>query len=249
MIKNMRKSFVHKNNVKELLKKINEAFIDVVPKLVTKATDQNRQDNLLWLEPRAELSSKVTNDLVTNVPQQVDTFLRNYMNTNILHVHPTSLSSSIPDLHYHLYTTDNSSQTISSTQQRNKEYDPWSRDQETNGDEVPSEEASPVFLVKISRSDTNYQLKVNLTSPTLTVPCIEDLSPSSIISIPFVGLIYENSKKERRVMNTDEILKFCDATLERVLKNVKKISLDVKHSFKDPPFNKEDANLMRFFSE
>ncbi|GKC67640.1 hypothetical protein Tco_1100238, partial [Tanacetum coccineum] len=35
-----------------------------------------------------------------------------------------------------------------------------------------------------------------------------------------------NSKKERRVMNIDEILKFCDATLERVLENVKKINLD-----------------------
>ncbi|GJY53313.1 hypothetical protein Tco_0444977 [Tanacetum coccineum] len=99
------------------------------------------------------------------------------------------------------------------------------------------------------KAPTSYQLKVNLIAPTLTIPCIEDLSPCSIISIPFVGLIYKSSKKERRVMNTDEIPKFCDATLERVLKNGKKISLDVKHSFKDPPFNKEDSDLMRFFGE
>nr|GEU53766.1 putative reverse transcriptase domain-containing protein [Tanacetum cinerariifolium] len=43
----------------------------------------------------------------------------------------------------------------------------------------------------------SYQLKVNLTVPTLTVPCIEDLSPYSIIAIPFIGLICENSKKEK----------------------------------------------------
>ncbi|GJY53314.1 hypothetical protein Tco_0444978 [Tanacetum coccineum] len=181
MLKNMRKSFVHKNNVKELLKNIDEAFIDVVPKLVTKVTDQNRQDNFLWLVvdaiklerekytaelssmisdaiqkvyegTRAELSSKVTNDLVANVPQQVDAFLRNYMNTNILHVHPTSLSSSIPDLQqYHDdHHDDDSLPEGESSAKRQKMFE----DQETDDDEVPSEEAMPEFLAKISGSDT-----------------------------------------------------------------------------------------------
>ncbi|GKB63338.1 hypothetical protein Tco_0919524 [Tanacetum coccineum] len=51
----------------------------------------------------------------------------------------------------------------------------------------------------------------------------------------------------RRVMDIDEIPKFCDATLERVLRNVEKINLDVKHGFKDPPLNEEDGGLMKFF--
>nr|GEX20177.1 hypothetical protein [Tanacetum cinerariifolium] len=38
---------------------------------------------------------------------------------------------------------------------------------------------------------------------------------------PTTGLIYLNSKNEKRVMDLIDISKFCDATLERVLKEVK----------------------------
>nr|GEV52818.1 hypothetical protein [Tanacetum cinerariifolium] len=94
-----------------------------------------------------------------------------------------------------------------------------------------------------------YQLKVNLIAPTLTVPGIEDLSPYSIIALPIVGLVYKNSKIERRVMDINEIPKFYNVTLKRVLENVKKINLDVKHDYKDPPLSKEDAELMKFYEE
>ncbi|GJU19038.1 hypothetical protein Tco_1147004 [Tanacetum coccineum] len=93
----------------------------------------------------------------------------------------------------------------------------------------------------------NYQIKVNLTAPKLTFPGIEDKIPYRIIDLPFVGLIYENSKKERRVMDIDDIPKFCDATLKRVLERVNKINLNVKHSYKDPPLSNEDAELMKFY--
>ena len=36
---------------------------------------------------------------------------------------------------------------------------------------------------------------------------------------------------------------------KRVLKNVKKINLDVKHGFKDPSLSEEDAEIMKFFEE
>ncbi|GJR41840.1 hypothetical protein Tco_1309943 [Tanacetum coccineum] len=58
-----------------------------------------------------------------------------------------------------------------------------------------------------------------------------------------------NSKKEERIMGIDEIPKFCDATLKRVLKEFKRINLDVKHGYKDPPLSKEDADLMVFYEE
>nr|GFB18436.1 hypothetical protein [Tanacetum cinerariifolium] len=95
----MRKYFLPKSNVKNLLKEIDKKLIDVVPKLVTKELDQNMKDNLLWLvvdviklereKSKAELSSMVadvvqkeyehtideffskdTNELAANVPQQ-----------------------------------------------------------------------------------------------------------------------------------------------------------------------------------
>ncbi|GJW10851.1 hypothetical protein Tco_1576678 [Tanacetum coccineum] len=76
-----------------------------------------------------------------------------------------------------------------------------------------------------------YQLKVNLTASKLTFPGMEEKKPYTITSLPFVGLIYENNKKEKRIMGIIEISKLCDASLKRVLKEVKKINLDVKYGY------------------
>ncbi|GJZ38862.1 hypothetical protein Tco_0585425 [Tanacetum coccineum] len=65
------------------------------------------------------------------------------------------------------------------------------------------------------------QIKINLTAPTLIYPGIEACNPYSIIDKQTTGLIYLNNKEEKRVMNLVEIVKFCDDTLERVLKEVK----------------------------
>nr|GFA70832.1 hypothetical protein [Tanacetum cinerariifolium] len=92
------------------------------------------------------------------------------------------------------------------------------------------------------------QIKVNLTAPTLMVPSIEDLSPYSIIAIPFVRLVYENSKKEGRFMNIDDIPKFCNA-IGKSAEECKKINLDVKHGFKYPPLSEQDAEIIRIFEE
>ncbi|GKC13306.1 hypothetical protein Tco_1010088, partial [Tanacetum coccineum] len=57
--------------------------------------------------------------------------------------------------------------------------------------------------------------------PTLTFPGIEEYEPYSIVNKPTMGLIYLNNKDEKRVMYLVEIVKFYDATLENVLKEVK----------------------------
>ncbi|GJW13710.1 hypothetical protein Tco_0017843 [Tanacetum coccineum] len=57
--------------------------------------------------------------------------------------------------------------------------------------------------------------------PTLTFPSIEEYEPYSIVDKPTTGLIYLNNKDEKRVMYLVEIVKFYDATLENVLKEVK----------------------------
>ncbi|GKD30901.1 hypothetical protein Tco_1241679 [Tanacetum coccineum] len=59
----------------------------------------------------------------------------------------------------------------------------------------------------------SYQQKVNLTAPTISFPGVEKHKMFSIIYEPVHGIIYKNSKKEKRVMRHSEIHKFCDATL------------------------------------
>nr|GEU87664.1 mitochondrial import receptor subunit TOM6 homolog [Tanacetum cinerariifolium] len=70
-----------------------------------------------------------------------------------------------------------------------------------------------------------------------------------ITSEPVVGLIYENNKKDKRVMVIKEIPKFYDATLKRVLEKVKKFNLDVKHGYANPDLNNEDAEYIEFYEE
>nr|GEW80425.1 hypothetical protein [Tanacetum cinerariifolium] len=67
----------------------------------------------------------------------------------------------------------------------------------------------------------SYQIRVNLTAPTLIFHGIEARDPYYIVDKPSTGLIYLNSKEDKRVKYLVKIVKFCDAALERVLKEVK----------------------------
>ncbi|GKC97476.1 hypothetical protein Tco_1167751 [Tanacetum coccineum] len=53
---------------------------------------------------QAEITLLVNNAIANSIPLQVNSFLRNYMSNNILHVHPTQApASSAQDLQYQLY--------------------------------------------------------------------------------------------------------------------------------------------------
>ncbi|GJR40640.1 hypothetical protein Tco_1216324, partial [Tanacetum coccineum] len=66
----------------------------------------------------------------------------------------------------------------------------------------------------------SWHKKVNLTARTLTFLGIEEHAPYTIVDEPQMGLIYLNNKDEKRVMYLEEIAKFYDATLEKVLNEV-----------------------------
>ncbi|GKA11781.1 hypothetical protein Tco_0691327 [Tanacetum coccineum] len=95
----------------------------------------------------------------------------------------------------------------------------------------------------------SYQIKVNLTTPTITFPGIETLPMYSVIADPFVGIVYENNKKERMDMHIDELQKFSYDTLKRVVKKISAINVQARHKFKDPPLNEKDKELMVVFEE
>ncbi|GJW68855.1 hypothetical protein Tco_0123279 [Tanacetum coccineum] len=95
----------------------------------------------------------------------------------------------------------------------------------------------------------SYQQKVNLTAPTMTFLGIEDHEMFSIIYEPVHGIIYKNSKKEKRVMRHSEIHKFCDATLNRVLEGLKSYNNDVKYGYVQKDLTKEEAEYLKLFEE
>nr|GEX11957.1 hypothetical protein [Tanacetum cinerariifolium] len=67
----------------------------------------------------------------------------------------------------------------------------------------------------------SYNIKINLTTLTSIFPVIEACNPYSIVDKPTTGLIYLNIKEDKRVMDLIDIVKFCDATLEKVVKEAK----------------------------
>ncbi|GKD22758.1 hypothetical protein Tco_1224461 [Tanacetum coccineum] len=95
----------------------------------------------------------------------------------------------------------------------------------------------------------SYQPKVNLTAPTITFPGIEKKNMFSIINEQKYGIIYKNNKKEKKVMGHQEIHKFCDATLKRVLEGLKSYNNDVKHGYVTPSLSKEDVKYLQLFEE
>ncbi|GKB11501.1 hypothetical protein Tco_0845424 [Tanacetum coccineum] len=63
------------------------------------------------------------------------------------------------------------------------------------------------------------------------------------------GFIYKNSKKEKRVMRHSEVHKFCDATLNRVLKGLKSYNNDVKYGYIQRDLTKEEVEYLHLFEE
>nr|GEX07312.1 hypothetical protein [Tanacetum cinerariifolium] len=90
----------------------------------------------------------------------------------------------------------------------------------------------------------SYQHKVNLTAPTISFSGIEESELFNIVSELVCGMIYENSKKEKRVMVHKEIHKLCDATLKRVLEKLKKYNKNVKYGYANPSPNKDHVELL-----
>ncbi|GKC74679.1 hypothetical protein Tco_1120562, partial [Tanacetum coccineum] len=95
----------------------------------------------------------------------------------------------------------------------------------------------------------SYQQKVNLTAPTISFPGIEKHKMFSIIYEPMHGIIYKNSKKEKRVMRHSEIHKFCDATLNRVLEGLKSYNNDVKYGYIQRDLIEDKVEYLKFFEE
>ncbi|GKA39467.1 hypothetical protein Tco_0732018 [Tanacetum coccineum] len=106
-----------------------------------------------------------------------------------------------------------------------------------------------LLIMNVKLRVESYQQKVNLTAPTISFPGIEKHKIFSIIHEPVYGIIYKNSKKEKRVMRHSEVHKFYDATLNRVLKWLKSYNNDVKYGYIQRDITKEEVEYLHLFEE
>nr|GEV51647.1 hypothetical protein [Tanacetum cinerariifolium] len=80
-------------------------------------------------------------------------------------------------------------------------------------------------------------------------PCIEKYKVFSIISKPIYGIIYMNNTKEKRLMRHQEVHKFCDSTLKRVLEELKSYNNDAKYGYVTHNRSKEDVEYLQLFAK
>ncbi|GJZ19741.1 hypothetical protein Tco_0556331 [Tanacetum coccineum] len=85
---------------------------------------------------------------------------------------------------------------------------------------------------------------VNFTTPIITFLGIKKYKVFSIVSEPVYGIIYKNNKKEKEVMRHQEVHKFCDATVKRVLEGLKSYNNDVKHGYVTSSLSNEDTEYL-----
>ncbi|GJS61585.1 hypothetical protein Tco_0656369 [Tanacetum coccineum] len=71
----------------------------------------------------------------------------------------------------------------------------------------------------------------------------------SIMYEPVHGIIYKNSKKEKRGMRHSKIHKFCDATLNRVLEGLKSYNSDVKYGYIQRDLTKDEVEYLKLFEK
>ncbi|GJY17302.1 hypothetical protein Tco_0388793, partial [Tanacetum coccineum] len=95
----------------------------------------------------------------------------------------------------------------------------------------------------------SYQKKINRIAPTLTVYGIDELNTYYVFDVPFVGIVYLNNKEEKRIMGLTKILKFYDATLEKVLKEVKLKIVESEYKLKTLVLGNLDLKIMKTLEE
>ncbi|GJV20722.1 hypothetical protein Tco_1369742 [Tanacetum coccineum] len=94
-----------------------------------------------------------------------------------------------------------------------------------------------------------YLLIMNGKVPDYAETGIEKHKMFSIIYEPVHGIIYKNSKKEKKVMRHSEIHKFCDATLNRVLEGLKSYNNDVKYGYIQRDLIEDEVEYLKLFVE
>nr|GEY77856.1 hypothetical protein [Tanacetum cinerariifolium] len=225
-----------RNEVPELtVSTTNDLMKDSLPKTVADAIKKDKESS------QAIVPILILQEFDAHAPKIIKELFRIHIQNTVLNVHPTTSTSTTTtsDLQQQLYL-----KRKSNLQAQVADLDLWdvlkakfekSSTSDALAGMMPFANAimmniKEMMLLQRGRKERvhdfklgkeSYQIKINLTTVTLIFPDIDACNPYSIIDEPTTGLIYLNINGEKRVMHLIDITKFCDATLENVLKEVK----------------------------
>ncbi|GJS18274.1 hypothetical protein Tco_0412746 [Tanacetum coccineum] len=106
-----------------------------------------------------------------------------------------------------------------------------------------------MYLLIMNGKVPDYAKTMLLWSLAVFIRRVEKHRMFSIIYEPVHGIIYKNSKKEKRVMRHSEIHKFCDATLNRVLEGLKSYNNDVKYGYVQRELTNNEVKYLKLFED
>ncbi|GKA98512.1 hypothetical protein Tco_0826449 [Tanacetum coccineum] len=101
-----------------------------------------------------------------------------------------------------------------------------------------------MYLLIINLKVDDYAKTGLLWSLSVFIKSIEKYKVFSIVSEPMYDIIYKNSRKEKRVMRHQEVHKFCDATLKRVLEGLKSYNNDALFDEDEEEFGELSLEVM-----
>ncbi|GJS53443.1 hypothetical protein Tco_0626805 [Tanacetum coccineum] len=106
-----------------------------------------------------------------------------------------------------------------------------------------------MYLLIMNGKVPDYAETGLLWSLSVFIRRVEKYKMFSIIYEPVHGIIYKNSKKEKRVMRHSEIHKFYDATLNIVLEGLKSYNNDVKYGYVQRELANDEVEYLKLFEE
>ncbi|GJY16981.1 hypothetical protein Tco_0387403 [Tanacetum coccineum] len=106
-----------------------------------------------------------------------------------------------------------------------------------------------MYLLIVNNKLPDYANTRLIWSLSVFIRRIKEYDVFSIVYDPIHGIIYTNSKKEKRVMGHSEIHKLCDATLRRTLKGLKSYYNDVKYGYVQKELTNDEVEFLKLFEE
>ncbi|GJW82798.1 hypothetical protein Tco_0155943 [Tanacetum coccineum] len=193
---------------------------------------------------QAHISSQIQNAIDNAIPSLVDASVRSYMSGHILHVHPAQVqSSSVPEQQHQLYLAMKADPLPSAIRPRDQDnpYNDAHPEGENSAKRQKTSEDQRKRSIQTLRSFKSSRHSRNWVMNKYDV--------FSIIYEPVHGIIYTNSKKEKRVMRPSKIHKFCDATLRRTLEGLKSYYNDVKYGYVQKELTNDELEFLKLFEE
>nr|GEV69046.1 hypothetical protein [Tanacetum cinerariifolium] len=245
-----------------IMEKVNEALQEIIPKLTTSTTNALMKENLPRIvndavKKERESSHAVVPNMVLNVhpatiadPELWNTLKAKYEKSSAsTDSYSLEMLKNMPTIwtSKELYGESNSMGKQARGFTTSKERCSSILGPQINLNEPPRYLCNKdLFILKNRNTEEKYVLslhKIHVTSFPK-----EDLEEKTDkMDEPSVGLIYLNNKEEKRIVDLEEIPKFCDATMEKVLNEVKLKIFKTEFKTKTLLLGKLDLKIMKAY--